>query len=217
MRPVIFLMSGVAALTLAACNKAPDTTTTTDSATTVAIETGMAGDSAASGGMATSAAGNPMVGGAEMMPTKPIAANASAASNLTTLVSAVKQAGLVETLSGPGPFTVFAPTNDAFSKVPKDMLDGLMKPEAKAKLKKVLTYHVVAGTLTAADLVKKIKAGGGKATLKTVEGEMLTLTMAGDMIKIAGQGGSMATVTQADVKQSNGIVHVVDGVLTPGM
>ena len=221
MRKVFIIMSGVAALTLAACDsKTPsasstDTTMTTDS-TTVALDTGMASGSAG-GGMATSAAGNAMVGGAEMLPTKPIAANASAASNLTTLVSAVKQAGLVETLSGPGPFTVFAPTNDAFSKVPKDTLDGLMKPASKASLKKLLTYHVVPGKLTAADLAKKIKDGGGKAMLKTVEGEMLTLTMDGGMVKIAGQGGSTAMVTQADVKQSNGVVHVVDGVLTPKM
>ena len=166
-------------------------------------------------GEVTAAAGNSMVGGAEMFADKPIAENASAAPNLTTLVTAVKQAGLVETLAGPGPFTVFAPTNDAFAKVDKATLDGLMKPEGKDSLTKVLTYHVVPGKLTAADLAAKIKEGNGTAKLKTVEGEELTVTMDGDKVKVAGQGGSTAYVSQADVMQSNGVVHVVDGVLTP--
>ena len=132
-------------------------------------------------------------------------------------VAAVKQAGLVDTLSGAGPFTVFAPTNDAFGKVPKATVDGLMKPTGKDALTKVLTYHVVPGKMTAADLAAKIKAGGGKATLTTVQGEPLTLTLEGSSIKIAGMGGSMATVETADVMQSNGVVHVVNGVLTPSM
>ena len=163
----------------------------------------------------STAVGNSMVGGAEMFADKPIAANASAAPNLTTLVAAVKQAGLVETLAGPGPFTVFAPTNDAFAKVPKATLDGLMAPAGKANLTKVLTYHVVSGKMTAADLAAKIKTGNGTAKLKTVAGEELTLTMDGDKVKVAGMGGSTAYVSQADVMQSNGVVHVVDGVLTP--
>ncbi|MEO6153461.1 MAG: fasciclin domain-containing protein [Croceibacterium sp.] len=163
------------------------------------------------------AAGNSMVGGMEMYADKPIAVNASTAPNLTTLVSAVTAAGLGETLSGPGPFTVFAPTNDAFGKVDKATVDMLMKPENKAKLTKVLTYHVVAGKMTAADLMAAIMKGNGKAMLKTVEGESLTATMDGDKVKIAGMGGSTAYVSQADVMQSNGVVHVVDGVLTPKM
>jgi uncharacterized surface protein with fasciclin (FAS1) repeats len=206
------LAAGLVGMSACSSEKAADPVATgTDEAMTT--------DQASTGAMASdaSASTNPMVGGAAMDATKPIAANASAAPNLTTLVSAVKQAGLAETLSGPGPFTVFAPTNDAFAKVPKATLDGLMKPTAKDSLKKVLTYHVVPGKMTASDLAAKIKAGGGKATIKTVEGENLTLTMAGDMIKVAGMGGSSAMVSTADVMQSNGVVHVVDGVLTPSM
>ncbi len=121
----------------------------------------------------------PMVGGAAMYPTKNIVENASAAKNLTTLVAAVKAAGLVETLEGPGPFTVFAPTNEAFAKLPAGTVDTLLKPENKDQLTKILTYHVVAGKLSASDLMKQIKAGGGKAELKTVNGEMLTASMQG--------------------------------------
>ena len=199
--------TGVAAMALAACSQTADTTE--PAATDTAMTEPMASDAMASD--------NPMVGGAAMMADQTIVTNASNAPNLTTLVSAVKQAELVDTLSGAGPFTVFAPTNDAFAKVDKATLDGLMKPEGKASLKKVLTYHVVPGRMTAADLAAKIKAGNGKAMLTTVAGEDLTLTMSGDMVKIAGMGGSMATVTTADVMQSNGVVHVIDGVLTPKM
>jgi len=206
------LITTAAALALSACSseKAAAPTTTEDTAMT---DEG-SGAAMASGDAMTA---NPTVGGVAMDAMKPIAANASAAPNLTTLVAAVKQAGLVDTLAGPGPFTVFAPTNDAFGKVPKATLDMLMTPANKDKLTKVLTYHVVSGKMTAADLVAKIKAGGGKAMIKTVEGENLTLTMDGDMVKIAGKGGSMATVSTADVMQSNGVVHVIDGVLTPAM
>nr|WP_236643757.1 fasciclin domain-containing protein [Sphingorhabdus soli] len=158
-----------------------------------------------------------MVGGVEMFPDKTIVDNAVNSPIHTTLVAAIKQAGLVETLSGAGPFTVFAPTDTAFAALPAGTVDGLLKPDAKPTLTKVLTYHVVPGRLTAADLAGKIKAGGGKATLTTVEGEPLTLTSDGTTITITGVGGSKATVNQADVLQSNGVIHVVDGVLLPKM
>ena len=166
---------------------------------------------------ASSSAKVSMVGGAEMYPTKNIIENAVNSPIHTTLVAAVKQAGLVDTLSGPGPFTVFAPTDDAFSKVPAASLSSLMEPANKAALTKVLTYHVVPGRITAADLMAKIKAGGGTATYTTVEGEPLTFTMANGSVMIAGMGGSSAYVTQADVMQSNGVIHVVNGVLLPTM
>jgi uncharacterized surface protein with fasciclin (FAS1) repeats len=197
----------VAALSLAACGKsdeAPPTETTT-----VANEP-MAADSMASGA-------NPMGGGAEMFPTKNIVENAMASPIHKTLVAAVTQAGLVDTLKGAGPFTVFAPTDEAFAKVPKTTLDGLMRPAQKSQLADVLKYHVVPGKLSAADIAAKITEGGGKAMLKTVEGQDLTATMNGNTITLAGADGSKATVTQGDVNQSNGVIHVVDGVLTPKM
>jgi uncharacterized surface protein with fasciclin (FAS1) repeats len=157
----------------------------------------------------------PMVGGAAMYPTKNIVENASAAKNLTTLVAAVKAAGLVETLEGPGPFTVFAPTNEAFAKLPAGTVDTLLKPENKDQLTKILTYHVVAGKLSASDLMKQIKAGGGKAMLKTVNGEMLTDSMQGKHLVLTDAKGGTAMVTQANVFQSNGVVHVIDAVLMP--
>ena len=156
-----------------------------------------------------------MVGGAEMLATKTIVENASKSADHTTLVSAVKAAGLVDTLSGPGPFTVFAPTNAAFAKLPAGAIDGLMKPAMKADLKKVLTYHVVPGKLTAADISAKIKAGNGKAELTTVQGEKLTAMESGGTITLTDAKGGTSTVTQGDVMQSNGIVHVVDTVLMP--
>jgi len=214
MKTTLILMAGAAALTLSACdNTSEPVDTTTD--TTMETEDPMVTDPMATD--ATTPGTNPMVGGAAMMADQTIVANASNAPDLSTLVSAVKQAGLVDTLSGAGPFTVFAPTNDAFGKVPKATLDGLMAPAGKAGLTKVLTYHVVPGTMTAADLAAKITEGKGKAMLKTVQGENLTLTMDGARVKIAGQGGSTAYVSTADVMQSNGVVHVIDGVLTPTM
>jgi uncharacterized surface protein with fasciclin (FAS1) repeats len=156
---------------------------------------------------------NPTVGGAPMNASNTIVQNASKAPNLTTLVSLVKKAGLVETLSGPGPFTVFAPTNDAFDKVPKATLAAVGADNAL--LTKVLTYHVVAGKLDAAAIVAKIKAGGGKATLKTVNGEDLTASLADGKVILTDAKGGMATVTTADVYQSNGVVHVIDSVLLP--
>ncbi|GJD72133.1 hypothetical protein CFIICLFH_0344 [Methylobacterium goesingense] len=156
-----------------------------------------------------------MVGGAPMYPSKTIVENAVNSKDHTTLVAAVKAAGLVETLSGKGPFTVFAPTNAAFAKLPAGTVDTLVKPENKATLTKILTYHVVAGTMTAADLQKAIKAGGGKAMLKTVEGGSLTAEEKGGKIELVDGKGGMSTVTIADVMQSNGVIHVVDTVLMP--
>ncbi|CAA2138946.1 Immunogenic protein MPT70 (plasmid) [Methylobacterium bullatum] len=156
-----------------------------------------------------------MVGGAPMYPSKTIVENAVKSKDHTTLVAAVKAAGLVETLSGKGPFTVFAPTNAAFAKLPAGTVDTLVKPENKATLTKILTYHVVAGTMTAADLQKAIKAGGGKAMLKTVEGGSLTAEEKGGKIELVDGKGGMSIVTIADVMQSNGVIHVVDTVLMP--
>jgi uncharacterized surface protein with fasciclin (FAS1) repeats len=156
-----------------------------------------------------------MVGGAAMYPTKTIVQNAVNSKDHTTLVAAVKAAGLVDTLSGPGPFTVFAPTNEAFAKLPAGTVDTLLKPENKALLTKVLTYHVVAGKMSAKDLIAAVKAGGGKATLTTVEGEPLTVTQSGKTLMLTDAKGGVSTVTIADVNQSNGVIHVVDTVLMP--
>ncbi|QKG53895.1 fasciclin domain-containing protein [Hymenobacter sp. BRD67] len=157
-----------------------------------------------------------MVGGAPMYPTKNIIENAVNSKDHTTLVAAVKAAGLVETLSGPGPFTVFAPTNEAFNALPAGTVDNLVKPENKATLTKILTYHVVAGRMTSADLMKAIKAGGGKATLTTVSGGTLTAMMKGPKtIELKDEKGGIATVTIADVMQSNGVIHVINKVLMP--
>jgi uncharacterized surface protein with fasciclin (FAS1) repeats len=156
-----------------------------------------------------------MVGGAAMYPSKNIIENAVNSKDHTTLVAAVKAAGLVDTLSGPGPFTVFAPTNQAFNKLPPGTVDGLVKPENKATLTKILTYHVVPGKMSAADLTAKIKSGEGKAMLKTVEGEELTAEMSGGKVILVDAKGGQSMVTIADVNQSNGVIHVVDTVLMP--
>ena len=156
-----------------------------------------------------------MVGGAEMFPSKNIVENAVNSKDHTTLVAAVKAAGLVETLQSAGPFTVFAPTNKAFDKLPKGTVETLLKAENKKMLQTVLTYHVVAGKLSAADLVAKIKAGRGKATLKTVAGPNLTLSLKGKKIQIMDTSGGKSYVTIADVNQSNGVIHVVNAVLVP--
>ena len=159
--------------------------------------------------------GQVMVGGAAMYPTKDIIDNAVNSKDHTTLVAAVKAAGLVDTLKGTGPFTVFAPTNEAFNALPAGTVDTLLKPESKPTLTKVLTYHVVAGNMDAAALMKAIAAGGGKATLKTVSGGTLIAMQSGSTITIADEKGGVAKVTIADVKQSNGVIHVVDKVLLP--
>lgn len=156
-----------------------------------------------------------MVGGAAMYPSKNIVENAMNSKDHTTLVAAVKAAGLVETLEGAGPFTVFAPTNEAFNKLPKGTVDNLLKPENKAMLTSVLTYHVVSGKMDSKDIMDMIKKGNGKAMLKTVNGGMLTATMKGDKLVLTDEKGGMSMVTIKDVYQSNGVIHVVDTVLMP--
>jgi len=161
------------------------------------------------------AAQDPMVGGAKMYATKDIVDNAVNSADHTTLVAAVKAAGLVDTLKGPGPFTVFAPTNEAFGKLPAGTFETLVKPENKATLTKILTYHVVAGRLSAAQIKKMVKANGGSAMLKTVQGDSLTATMDGDDLVFKDEKGGEAHITIANVFQSNGVIHVVDSVLQP--
>ena len=177
------------------------------------------GDDMNDGGMSgasASAEGTVMVGGAAMYPSRTIVENAVNSRDHTTLVAAVKAAGLVETLSGPGPFTVFAPTNAAFQKVPAATLQAAMRPENKAMLQSVLTYHVVPGRLTAADLMQRIRDGGGQARLTTVQGGTLTASMMGNRIMLTDAKGGTAHVTQGDVMQSNGVIHVTDSVSMPG-
>lgn len=201
------LMTAAAALAIGACSKPAEDVAADDMAMTNEVVMPDA--------MAMNESETVMVGGAAMLPSKTIVENASAASNLTTLVTAVKAAGLVETLSGAGPFTVFAPTNDAFGKLPAGTVDSLVKPAAKADLTKILTYHVVPGRMTAADLTAAISAGGGKAELTTVQGGKLTATANGGTITLTDAKGGKSTVTQGDVMQSNGVVHVIDTVVMP--
>ena len=156
------------------------------------------------------------VGGAPMYPSKNIIQNAVNSKDHTTLVVAVKAAGLVDTLQGPGPFTVFAPTNEAFAKLPAGAVDNLLKPENKATLTKVLTYHVVPGRMTAGNLMKAAKDGEGEAKLKTVSGDWLIVKQAGPgKLTVTDAKGDVAMVTIADVLQSNGVIHVIDTVLLP--
>ncbi|HWE79792.1 MAG TPA: fasciclin domain-containing protein [Pseudolabrys sp.] len=157
-----------------------------------------------------------MVGGAEMYPSKNIVQNAINSKDHTTLVAAVKAAGLVPTLESKGPFTVFAPTNEAFKKLPPGTVETLLKPENKDKLKSILTYHVVPGRLTAKDLKEKVKAGGGKAEIKTVEGAPLTVEEKDGKLWLIDAKGDKAEVTIANVMQSNGVIHVINTVLLPG-
>ena len=192
-----FSIAGAAALALAGCSTMND-------------------DMSAGSSMSASADAVPTVGGAPMYATRNIVENAVNSADHTTLVGAVKAAGLAETLSGPGPFTVFAPTNAAFAKLPAGTVDTLLKPENKAMLQGVLTYHVVPGRMTAADLMAAIRAGGGRATLTTVQGGTLTASMMGDMVMLTDAKGGMAHVTQANVMQSNGVIHVTDSVSLPG-
>ncbi len=168
-------------------------------------------------GFAQKAEKTVIVGGAAMFPSKNIIQNAVNSKDHTTLVAAVKAAGLVDTLSGAGPFTVFAPVNKAFDKLPKGTVPTLLKPENKATLSGVLTYHVVSGRLTGADLSKQVDAGGGKATLKTVNGASLTVMRSGKSgLVVVDAKGNRATVSIANVLQSNGVIHVVDTVMLPG-
>ncbi len=206
------------AIALTACQKdaAADTAMTAppaDAAATAPM-TPAAMDPAATAD-ASAQMDNPMVGGAEMFADKDIIDNAVNSKDHTTLVAAVQAAGLVETLKGPGPFTVFAPTNAAFEKLPAGAVDGLLKPEMKDDLTKVLTYHVVSGNVDAAALTQQIEAGGGSAMLTTVEGGELTAKADGGTVTLTDAQGNVATVTTADVRQSNGVIHVIDTVLMP--
>jgi uncharacterized surface protein with fasciclin (FAS1) repeats len=157
-----------------------------------------------------------MVGGAPMYPSKNIVENAVKSKDHTTLVAAVKAAGLVDTLEGPGPFTVFAPTNEAFKKLPPGTVESLVKPENKPTLTKILTYHVVPGRLSAQELADMVDKGGGRAMLKTVEGDNLTVMRKGNRhLTLTDDKGDVATITIADVFQSNGVIHVVNSVMMP--
>lgn len=158
---------------------------------------------------------DPDVGGAAMYPARNIVENAVNSQDHTTLVAAVKAAGLVDTLEGPGPFTVFAPTNEAFAKLPAGTVDTLLKPEDKDQLARILTYHVVAGNVSSKELVRMIKKGGGKAELKTVSGGTLTASLDMGKVVLTDEKGGTATITIADVYQSNGVIHVIDSVLLP--
>jgi uncharacterized surface protein with fasciclin (FAS1) repeats len=158
---------------------------------------------------------NPMVGGAAMYPTKTIVENAMNSKDHTTLVAAVKAAGLVETLSGPGPFTVFAPTNAAFAKLPAGTVDTLVMPANKAMLTSILTYHVVPGRITAQNIAANAKAHRGTATYTTVQGGTLSFTKMGSGWSVTDARGGHAMITTANVMQSNGVIHVIDTVLMP--
>ena len=210
--PRLPLLALVGSLGIAACTPMNADTagpaTSSDTAATAPM-------SASASASASASVANPSVGGAPMVASRTIVQNASAAPNLTTLVAAVKAAGLVETLSGPGPFTVFAPTNEAFSRLAPGTVDTLLKPENKASLTKVLTYHVVSGNVSAAQLQQQIAAGGGTATLNTVAGGTLTARVENGAVTLTDQGGNKSYVETADVRQSNGVVHVVNGVLVP--
>lgn len=191
-------VSAAALLGLAACSNAEEPAAPADAAPMAATPA------------------DPMVGGAPMSPNATIVANAAKASNLTTLVAAVQAAGLAETLSGTGPFTVFAPDNAAFEKIPAATRESLLQPAQKAALTQILTYHVVPGRLTAADIAAQATAAGGTATLTTVEGGKLTVRDAGGgRWTITDEKGGTSTITQADVLQSNGVVHLIDTVLMP--
>ena len=183
----------------------------------VSVLLGACASGAGAGGSGSmSGMSNPMVGGAAMYASKDIIDNAVNSKDHTTLVAAVKAAGLVDTLKGPGPFTVFAPTNEAFAALPAGTVDTLLKPENKPTLTKVLTYHVVPGKMDGAALMSAIKAGGGKAMLKTASGDTLTASMSGSNVMVTDAKGGSATVTIANVYQSNGVIHVVNKELLPG-
>lgn len=205
-RIAVLAASSVAVLTLAACGR-------NDGEKQPSM---IEGPTPSTAPAAAPAVTEPMVGGAAMNPSDNLVANASKAPNLTTLVSALQAAGLTERLQGAGPFTVFAPDNAAFDKIPAAARERLMQPAQKAELTKILTYHVVPGRLTAADIAAQAQANGGTATLTTVQGEKLTVREAGGgQWRITDAKGGTSAITQADVAQSNGVVHVVDTVLMP--
>ncbi len=217
-----FLVSAAAlSFVLAGCTTPEDSeTTTTASADTASATPSSTGSDStaptvAKDDMMAKDEMMTMVGGAEMFPTRNIIENAVNSADHTTLVAAVTAAGLVETLSGPGPFTVFAPTNAAFDALPAGTVDTLLLPESKATLTKVLTAHVVAGDMKAADLIAKATSMGGKAELQTVSGDTLTFWSEGGKAYVGDESGGKAEVTIADVDQSNGVIHVVNAVLLP--
>ena len=195
-------MTAALALSLSAC-------TAMDGGMNSGMNSGMSRNSASAGGTV-------MVGGAAMYPNRNIVQNAVNSRDHTTLVAAVQAAGLADTLSGPGPFTVFAPTNAAFAKLPAGTVNSLLRPEMRSTLQSVLTYHVVPGRLTASDLMQRIRAGNGQARLTTVQGGTLTARMMGNRVMLVDAKGGMSHVTQADVMQSNGVIHVTDAVSMPG-
>ena len=213
MTTIKHFLAATTAIALAGCTTMAGKETATSSPASDTSAATAAPDSATTN--TASASGNPTVGGVAMLSTKTIVENASAAPNLTTLVAAVKAAGLVDTLAGPGPFTVFAPTNDAFGRLAPGTVKSLLKPENKASLVKVLTYHVVPGDVSAAQLIAQIRAGNGTATLTTVAGQPITATMTGNVVTLTSATGNKSYVEVADVRQSNGVVHVVNGVLVP--
>ena len=182
---------------------------------TLAITAGIAFSTQSCSSMMMNKNKTVMVGGAEMYPTKNIVENAMNSKDHTTLVAAVKAAGLVETLQSAGPFTVFAPTNEAFNKLPEGTVNTLLMPENKGTLTSVLTYHVVPGKISSKDLAMMITKNNGSYMAKTVQGEDLTFTMAGNNIYVSDMKGNKAKVTIADVNQSNGVIHVIDTVLMP--
>jgi uncharacterized surface protein with fasciclin (FAS1) repeats len=209
MKITLLALALTGAVALSACSKPEETATPEPVAATPEMP------AAEMPQPAPAVAENPMVGGAMMYADKDIIDNAVNSKDHTTLVAAVKAAGLVDTLKGPGPFTVFAPVNAAFDALPAGTVDTLLKPEMKADLTKVLTYHVVPGKLDAATLVAQIQAGGGSAMLTTVQGGTLTAKLAGDGVSLTDAKGNAAMVTTADVMQSNGVIHVIDKVLMP--
>lgn len=214
MKITLLALALTSTLALSACNKADNAADTMADTAPVAAEP-MTPDAAPMPAEMPMATENPMVGGAAMMADKDIIDNAMNSKDHTTLVAAVKAAGLVDTLKGPGPFTVFAPVNAAFDALPAGTVDTLLKPDMKADLTKLLTYHVVPGKLDAAALKAQIEAGGGKAMLKTVQGENLTAAMMDGSVMLTDAKGNSAMVATADVMQSNGVIHVIDKVLMP--
>lgn len=218
MRNVLTISTALAASMLIAACGAPATNTANNansSRMNSMSNSNSAMNSNANMSNANAAPDNPMVGGSPMLKTRDIVDNAMNSKDHTTLVAAVKAAELVDTLKGAGPFTVFAPTNAAFEKLPAGTVDKLMKPESKKALTNILTYHVVPGRQDAETIAKAIEAGGGKATFKTVAGGTLTASMEGKDVILTDEKGGKSKVTIADVMQSNGVIHVVDSVLMP--
>lgn len=215
MKYTLLIMIAAMAAFLGACGGAVTNNSTTAPANAARANNMMSNNAVSNTAAAPAPADGPMVGGAPMLKTKDIIDNASNSKDHTTLVAAVKAAGLVETLKGAGPFTVFAPTNAGFDKLPKGTVDTLLKPESKKLLTGVLTYHVVPGKMDAAAITKGIEDGKGKFAMKTVAGGTLTAALEGKDVIVTDEKGGKSKVTIADVMQSNGVIHVVDSVLMP--